>query len=118
MRVFAFGLVLLGMCVFAWGLKYKLSLYDPPHSISHHMPAAKLLAGKEKIALPAVDWRVATAPGAPLALVPFAMAFLALMGLGFRPGMGGGRLLRAPGRTKTERACLPAHFTRPPPRRR
>jgi hypothetical protein len=116
-RVFSFALVLLGMCVFAWGLKYKLSLYDPPHSISHHMPAAKLLAGKEQIALPAVDLRTAPAPGAPLALVPFALAFLALMGVGLQPGMAGSRLLLAPARRTTERADLRAHFTRPPPRR-
>ena len=118
MRVLAFGLVLLGMCVFAWGLKYKLSLYDPPHSVSHHMPAAKLLAGKEKITLPPIDWRSAPAPGAPLALVPFALAFLALMGGGFRPGMDGRKLLLAPVRRTAERAALAAHFTRPPPPRR
>jgi hypothetical protein len=106
------------MCVFAWGLKYKLSLYDPPQSVSHHMPVAKLLAGKEQITLPAVDWRTAPASGAPLALVPFALAFLALIGVGFRPGMGGRSLLMAPARKTTERAYLRAHFTRPPPRRR
>lgn len=115
MRVFGFALVLLGMCVFAWGLKYKLSLYDPPHAVSHHMPAAKLLAGKEKIALPSVDWRSAPAPAALLALVPFALAFVALMGVGFGPGMGGRRLLLAPVRRTTERAALRAHFIRPPP---
>lgn len=117
MRVFSFGLVLLGMCVFAWGLNYKLSLYDPPQSVSHHMPAAKLLAGKEQIALPAVEFRTAPAPGVALALIPFALTFLALMGLGFRPGMGGRQLLLAPVRRNTSRAALAAHFTRPPPRR-
>lgn len=55
LRALAIGLAFLGLCVFAWGLKYKLSLYDPPHSISRHMPAAKLLAGNERRALPLVD---------------------------------------------------------------
>ena len=43
-------LVLLGLafCVFMWGLQYKLSLYDAPHSISHQMPAAKLLSRDEQ----------------------------------------------------------------------
>jgi hypothetical protein len=51
------GLMLLGLCVFAWGLRYKLSLYQPPHSVARHMPAAKLLAGKEQGSLPAVNLR-------------------------------------------------------------
>jgi hypothetical protein len=43
-------LVLVGLafCVFTWGLQYKLSLYDAPHSISHRMPAAKLLSRDEQ----------------------------------------------------------------------
>jgi hypothetical protein len=117
MRVFAFGLILLGICVFAWGLKYKLSLYDPPQSVSHHMPAAKLLAGKEQITLPAVDLLTAPAPGAPVALLPFALLFLALMGVGIRRGMAGRTLLLAPTRRMTARTALAAHFTRPPPPR-
>jgi hypothetical protein len=34
----------LAICVFAWGLQYKLSLYDPPHAASHQIPKAKLLS--------------------------------------------------------------------------
>ena len=117
MHVFAFGLMLLGTCVFAWGLKYKLSLYDPPQSISHHMPAARLLAGKEHIAMPAMDGRAATVPDTTLALLPFALSFLALIGVGIRPGMGSRRLLLAPARRMTARTALAAHFTRPPPPR-
>lgn len=116
MRMFAFGFVLLGMCVFAWGLKYKLSLYDPPHSMSQHMPAAKLLAGKEQIALPAVDFQTAPAPGVALALIPFALTFLVLTGVGIRPGMGGRRQLQAAARRTSERAVIAAYFIRPPPR--
>jgi hypothetical protein len=38
----------LGLAVFAWGLQYKLSLYDPPHSVAHQMPEAKLLSKNEQ----------------------------------------------------------------------
>jgi hypothetical protein len=37
----------LALSVFAWGLKYKLSLYDPPQAQSHSMPEAKLLSKNE-----------------------------------------------------------------------
>jgi hypothetical protein len=117
MHAFAFGLMLLGTCVFAWGLKYKLSLYDPPQAVSRHMPAAKLLAGKEQITLPSINRRSTTAPGAPLALIPFALAFFALTGMGIRPGIGGRRSLPAPARRMTAHTVLAAHFTRPPPPR-
>jgi hypothetical protein len=43
-------LALLGLafCVFAWGLQYKLSLYDPPQTASHQIPRAKLLSRDEQ----------------------------------------------------------------------
>ena len=62
-RALAFGLALLGLCVFAWGLRYKLSLYDPPHSIASHMPEAKLLSGRERVGVQGLNLRRA-APGA------------------------------------------------------
>lgn len=48
-RVFSLPALFLGvgLCVFAWGLRYKLSLYDPPHSASHNIPIAKLLSKEE-----------------------------------------------------------------------
>jgi hypothetical protein len=36
--------------VFAWGLQYKLSLYDPPQATSHLIPQAKLLSKNEQSA--------------------------------------------------------------------
>jgi hypothetical protein len=42
------GLVGLSLLVFAWGLGYKLSLYDPPQSDSHKIPQAKLLSKNER----------------------------------------------------------------------
>jgi hypothetical protein len=38
----------LAFCVFAWGLQYKLSLYDPPQTASYHIPKAKLLSRDEQ----------------------------------------------------------------------
>jgi hypothetical protein len=32
----------------AWGAKYKMSLYDPPGSVSSSIPHAKLLSQKER----------------------------------------------------------------------
>jgi len=42
------GLVGLSLLVFAWGLGYKLSLYDSSQSESHKIPQAKLLSENER----------------------------------------------------------------------
>ena len=118
LRAFAFGLVLLGVCVFAWGLRYKLSLYDPPHAVSHHMAAAKLLPpGKER------DLTRRAGFGRPNPIVAGALSTLALMLFTFAapklwPGFGGwlqkpSSLCRAPAFTRSTR-----FFVRPPPFRR
>lgn len=44
----AIGVVFLVIAVFGWGAKYKISLYDPPGSVSTHMSQAKLLSQKER----------------------------------------------------------------------
>lgn len=67
-RALAFGLALLGFCVFAWGLRYKLSLYDPPHSIASHMPEAKLLSGRERVGVQVLNLRQAAPPAIPFFL--------------------------------------------------
>ena len=38
----------LSVCVFAWGLQYKLTLYDSPQSDSHKISQAKLLSRNEQ----------------------------------------------------------------------
>jgi hypothetical protein len=38
----------LALCVFTWGVQYKLSLYDPPQAVSHQMPQAKLLSREQR----------------------------------------------------------------------
>jgi len=40
-------LVMLGMCVFLWGLGYKLSQYDLHQRTLHRIPEAKLLSKNE-----------------------------------------------------------------------
>jgi hypothetical protein len=110
--------VLLGACVFAWGLKYKLSLYDPPHAASHHMAAAKLLPGKERKALPLAAVRLNANAVVPpllstLVLALFASAALELQAL-FSSRMGKPFTFRA------VPACARSapYFVRPPPRTR
>jgi hypothetical protein len=46
LRILAF--LGLAVCVFSWGLQYKLSLYEPPQATSHQVPAAKLLSRNEQ----------------------------------------------------------------------
>lgn len=43
------GLIGLSLLVFAWGLGYKLSLYDSPQSESHKIQQAKLLSENERV---------------------------------------------------------------------
>jgi hypothetical protein len=47
-RLATVACVALAFCLFAWGLQYKLSLYDPPQAASHHAPTAKLLSKNEQ----------------------------------------------------------------------
>ena len=116
LRVLAFGLVLLGVCVFAWGLRYKLSLYDAPHAVGRHVPEAKLLTGKERTAIPVVDMRRVPSPDRPLALTGLTLVFFVLMGAKLFPGFSGRMLQLDPVRTTPPRAALRVHSPRPPPR--
>jgi hypothetical protein len=116
LRTLAFGLAILGLCIFAWGLKYKLSLYDPPHAVSHHIPAAKLLTGKDRNAPPQIAAPRAATSAVPLALSTLALAFATFIAARFSPGfgrspLGSSRVRIAPACVR----CAPA-FIRPPPR--
>lgn len=116
LRGFTFALVLLGLCVFAWGLRYKLSLYQPPHSVGRHMPAAKLLVGKERAALPAVDLRQTTSPDSLPAFVgvcTLALFAIAGWGIGARPGFGS--KVASPGLPLARLARGAPTAVRPPP---
>lgn len=115
LRTFAFGFVLLGLCVFAWGLKYKLSLYDPPHALSHRMPAAKLLTGRDRSTLPVADLRQSSRPDAPLALTTLTIAFFALMAAYLRPGSASSAAIRSVSEQTRMCAAAASLFIRPPP---
>lgn len=52
----------LAIAVFAWGLRYKLSLYNSASHTFHHVAAAKLLSNRERPADTAVQIERATTP--------------------------------------------------------
>lgn len=66
-------LVFLGLafCVFTWGLQYKLSLYDPPQSLPHQVPNAKLLTNEEQARMADVLRTMATEPTARIMIRGF-----------------------------------------------
>lgn len=114
-RVLAFGLVMLGLCVFAWGLRYKLSLYDPPRAVSHHMPAARLLTGKERNpALLAPSPRLATSV-VPLAFSTLALALLAFATARSPLSLSRWQLASSPRPTFPASLRSPSSYVRPPP---
>ncbi|HTX41032.1 MAG TPA: hypothetical protein VMD25_04335 [Acidobacteriaceae bacterium] len=114
-RVFALGLVMLGVCVFAWGLRYKLSLYAPPHSIAHCMPAAKLLVGKERLEFAAVHPLRAQDVAAPLSFAVLFLASFVRMRSTFQVRWNAWAL-RVPEKLPVLRlAGSAAEFVRPPP---
>lgn len=115
MRVFGMSLVFLGLCVFAWGLRYKLSLYDPPHSLSHHMPEAKLLTGKERPRLPAIEAGQQGAAGASLAFSGLTLALVFLFVSTGSPTLTRWASRPAAAIPMSLRCAGTAHFTRPPP---
>lgn len=43
----------LAICIFLWGLQYKLSLYHSTQTAGHSIPSAKLLSKDEQPAIPA-----------------------------------------------------------------
>jgi hypothetical protein len=118
MRALACGLVFLGVCVFAWGLRYKLSLYDPPHAVSHHMPAAKLLPGREGPELPPLHLSRLANPAAPAALIALTLAWFAIAHAGIFADRQWTAAWRAPVRRAPAQSSSAANFTRPPPHAR
>jgi hypothetical protein len=117
LRALGFGLVLLGMCVFAWGLRYKLSLYEPAHAAAHHMVAAKLLPGKERSALPVLDLRRADSRQ-DSGLRGLSFIFVLLLGAMLFRGFFRWTTTFVVAVPQPVRIAARAHFTRPPPRLR
>lgn len=75
----------LGICVFAWGLQYKLSLYYPAHSTYHRVPAAKLLSKNEQpsiaIELPTEGKKKAASENLQILLIALVVARLTSLAL-------------------------------------
>jgi hypothetical protein len=115
-----FAFLGLGICVFAWGLQYKLSLYYPPHSSYHQVPEAKLLSKNEQpritAELPLEGNKQAPAASLLLNLTALMLAWLTSLTFGrvvvaergFLPRGHKPWLLAA-------QASLDAFFFRPPP---
>jgi hypothetical protein len=110
------GLVLVGLCVFAWGLQYKLSLYDPPHAISHRMPAAKLLTGKERPEVSPVGLYRATRPTGPAVVLVFTLAIVLLGNARLFAVSSSRAAWPVPVRLARSRFAAASCLSRPPPR--
>ena len=107
----------LSVCVFTWGLQYKLSLYDPPQAASHQIPQAKLLSRNEQ----------SGSTGSPLVVqsktstrvsysVPTAVFFVLLLALSIlNPQTSGQREERASRSWHLHRGLSNIFFVRPPP---
>jgi hypothetical protein len=61
-NILALSILGLAVAVFAWGLRYKLSLYDSAPPAVHHVAAAKLLSNRERPADTALQFERATVP--------------------------------------------------------
>jgi hypothetical protein len=106
----------LAVCVFAWGLQYKLSLYDPPQAASHKIPQAKLLSGNERsgIAESTLVFRTKTSITVSYAVPPVTLLFLLLALNIFNPAAGQ-REQRTSRSWHLRRGLLNTFFVRPPP---
>ena len=73
----------LAVCVFTWGLQYKLSLYDPPQASSHQIPQAKLLSKNEQTGTTESQLVVRTKTSTRVSYtVPTSVFFVLLLALG------------------------------------
>jgi hypothetical protein len=113
-----FFLVGLAIAVFAWGLQYKLSLYDPPQAISHRIPEAKLLSRNEEThetKRPVLDVSRGPAERTQRVLSRiFLLISLALNLLRSRISIERKRDAQL-SKNSGRHACLDAFFFRPPP---
>ena len=116
-RMATLACIALAFCLFAWGLQYKLSLYDPPEAASHRVPTAKLLSKNEQSSSTESPQVVRTKISTKVIYtVPSAVFFMQLLVLGLsNPPWSGQRQQRASGLWNVRRAHLRAHFVRPPP---
>lgn len=108
----------LGLCIFAWGLRYKLSLYHPPHAASPVIPHAKLLSKNERPDPDAAVSVLATSESPAVNLLSvwlFAGGALSMAALPAMPAARQVPTCPQPKDSLLERTGLHAFFFRPPP---
>lgn len=107
---------MLGVCVFFWGLGYKMSLYRPHPSGLHRIPEAKLLSRNEdRSASDGVRLSLANTESAlqgNLSVVFALLAFVSVAGLRVDRDR---RYLSIPKLWSLQFATRSAFFLRPPP---
>lgn len=116
LKLIFFGLAI---CVFLWGLQYKLSLYDPIQANSHQIPAASLLSKDDlSSGLTAVLTATRTTPSesvlASLLFSTCLMSLLTFAASGLPVWNVLGRSTRVQWRVRAK-ASLNAFSFRPPP---
>ena len=107
----------LAICVFAWGLQYKLSLYDPPQAVSHQIPRAKLLSRDELSSTAESPLVIRTKTSATVIYTTPAtiiLIFLSAISL-LNPPVSGKLEKQANRLSHLHRAVLNTLFVRPPP---
>jgi hypothetical protein len=107
----------LAVCVFAWGLQYKLSLYDPPQAASHQIPQAKLLSRNEQSGTSESPLVVRTKTTTRVSYtVPTTVFFVPLLALSIlNPQASGQRERRTSHSWHLRRGLFDIFFVRPPP---
>lgn len=111
------ALLFLALSVFAWGLQYKLSLYDPPQSLARQVPTAKLLSRDEQPEI-ASSATVASPQRAAQAVMPIALGILLLLVYLTAPARAAAvhaRRLEADRSWKLQLTPCKTFFVRPPP---
>jgi hypothetical protein len=107
----SFGLLVLSMAVFGWGLQYKLSLYQG--KTAHLTPEAKLLSQKERpLVAPVLSTRPVEPPAFPI------FPALLMVTLAGASRQAAARYTRTASIEKARAplpACMRALFFRPPP---
>jgi len=111
------ALLFLALSVFAWGLQYKLSLYDPPQSLARQVPIAKLLSKDEQPRI-ASSSTIAPSTRASQNVLPIAQCVLLLLvyfSAPARPATFRARRIVADRSWKLQLSPRKSFFVRPPP---
>lgn len=107
----------LAICVFAWGLQYKLSLYETHRVASHRVPRAKLLSEDEQRGAVEIPLIIRMkAPAKAISMAPTSVFMVLLLAIGLLNPPARGRVAKQTVRLlHLRRAALNTLFIRPPP---